>query len=189
MLKSDDELRRRAGELFRAWTLAEITGHNAESLLTLGDLVAFLIEGRPLSGEQQSFLFSNPRLRSDFKRLIEVFGHALPSAGRPILRMPALAAAASDREVNDRVFEGATVRIRPSIIGQQFFVQLTMEDPKASPSSLVIELPEENLTASSVLEPPDGEGRILMIKDIADKDDGLFVRLLRDPRSTGTFLK
>jgi hypothetical protein len=196
MPDDDQNARRRAKELYVSWTLVEDAKPVRGPFLTLGDLVAFFVEGKWFNKE---LLFSNPRLLADYQRLkreyawiraawIRAAVHATVSGPRPegtgILELSPVIAAAGDEGVDERTFEGGTVQIRPSAAGRQVYVLLTMDDPRDSPGSLLIDD-----MARTTLEPPDAEGRIFLIKDLADEDDALFVRLLRNPASTGIFLK
>src|ERR1700674_5473098 len=116
----DPDIRRRAEELYIAWTLVEDAEHRAKPALTFADLVAFLSDYNSLTHEQQRFLFSDPRLKEDFRCLKQDFAVRLrPEAGTGdtgarVLGMPAQKAAASEEgpEVRRRL-EGGELHIAP----------------------------------------------------------------------------
>ena len=190
MPDDDRDALRRVKELYVAWTLVEDAKPLRGHLLALGDLVAFFAEGKWFNKEP---LFSNPRIMADYQRLKREYAwvrvdHERRREGAATLELPPVIAAAGDEVVDDRSFGGGTVQIRPSAEGRQVYVLLTMDDPRDSPNSLLIESPDCEM-ARAALHPPDPEGRIFLIKDLTDEDDALFVRLLRNPGSTGIFLK
>ena len=186
MPTDDPKLRDRANELYAAWTLAEEAGRGDAPTLTFADLIAFLTGTRTLTAGQQGLLFSNRRLRADFQSLKEDMAVHRAAAGQAIFHMPAVAAAASEEQIDDRAFAGATVRIR--VTGRQAYVVVTLLDTQEHPSALLIESPLGEL-ARGTLPVPDENGRIMLIKDLGNADDALFVRLLRDPKSSGVFLQ
>jgi hypothetical protein len=190
MPSDDQELRRRTGELYVAWTQVEEPQLVREPILSFGDLVAWLAEGKPLKPGQQPLLFSNQRLRADFQRLkrdLAYIRHQHHETGCRILEMPAVKAAASKEELGDRAFDGAKIRIR-SGDGPIVYVRITMDDPADKPGVLLMEGPGGKM-AREKLDPSDDNGQILLIKDLANEIDRLFVELLRNPASSGTFLK
>lgn len=188
MPNENHELRRRAAQLYVAWTQVEEPPAMREPIPTFGDLVAWLVDGKQLKLEQLPLLFSNQRLRADFQRLKRDLGyvrHQRHETGHRILEMPAVRAAASQRELNDRTFDGAEVLMwsdEPIV-----YVQITMHDPADKPGAFLVEGPGG--VAREKLDQPNDKGEILLIKDLANEFDRLFVELLRNPASTGTFLK
>lgn len=189
MSSDEQELRRRASELYVAWTQVEEPPPVCQPTLTFGDLVAWLTEGKPLKPGQQPLLFSNQRLRADFQRLkrdLAYVRYQHHETGNRILEMPAVKAAASQEELGDRAFDGAKIRIR-SGDGPIVYVRITMDDPADKPGALLVEGPGGK--AREQLDPTDDNGQILLIKDLANEIDRLFIEILRNPASNGTFLK
>jgi hypothetical protein len=134
-----------------------------------------------LSREQQELLFADRRLRSDFQRLKRDL------IGSPGYREIAAAAAAADRGLDERRFEGGTVRIAASEHHTgQVFVILQFDDPANSPRALVLQSNEE--TAKLQLDKPDDEGVVQLLLDTGRDEDARVVRLLRDPEATGILI-
>ncbi len=101
-----------------------LTGRPGGRRIGVAELVQFLSDPRSeLPPEAQRLLFSNPRLRADFKRL---------KTSLRCVELPALAAA-SDGAVDQRSFEGGSVRLHPSRVGRPDLrpvpVQLADGDP------------------------------------------------------------
>ena len=108
MPDDDQNARRRAKELYVSWTLVEDAKPVRRPFLTLGDLVAFFVEGKRFNRE---LLFSNPRLLADYQRLYREYAWMRPN-GTGILELPPVIAAAGDGELEERTFEGGTVEWR-----------------------------------------------------------------------------
>jgi hypothetical protein len=150
-------------------------------------LFALLVEGVPLREEAQKFWRSDPQVRNDFERLkLEL------QAKNCGLGFPAVAAAASGSEtaMDDREFEGGSIRIRQSSRQGQIYIILRFEAPSAlanPPSALLLEGPEGEVVRLE-LPKPDADGQIILIKDASDHYDSLLIRLLRRPQTVGAFL-
>lgn len=199
MLPDDDEIMRRAEELYRTWTLVEETEASRPSAVALADLLGFLGEGRPLTHEQQRALFADSRLRAEFQCLKADFalsagaqagegGRAVEAVRRP-LEMPTQIAAASTAAADFlRPFEGGTLRICPAGIDEQVYIVITLDDPALVPRALLIEGQSRNRIEQMPLPARDGDGEIVLIKDLAEPADASLVELLRDPTATGVFL-
>lgn len=201
-MTSDNPNLHRIEDLYVAWTLAEETAPAHRAPLSIGDLVAFLAKGKPLTHAQHRALFTNPRLRADMQRLKEELAYRISGDERTesreaadtrrAFRMPALAAAATDREIDERSFDGASLRVCPSARPGHVFVILQFEDPTNTPSALLVESPEGEMVRMALPAMYlDGEGdsRITLVKDTANAADALLISLLRNPASTGIFLK
>jgi hypothetical protein len=192
----------RVEELYVAWTLAEETPAAPRPALTFGELVAFLVEGRKLTQAQQQFLFANRKLRADFQRLKQDLAHRVidrterAEARTRVFEMPALAAAASDREVDERSFDGASLRVRPSAQPGQVYIIVQFDDPASAPSALLVESAAGEMARMALTVDEKGsrrelddDGRLLLVKDLGNETDAQLVRLIRDPLSTGVFLR
>jgi hypothetical protein len=105
---------------------------------------------------------------------------------RPAFEMPAVAAAASNAELDHREFEGGHLDIHAGL-EQKVYIVFTLNDPSHSPTALSITTPE-NKTVQTALPAPEPNGRILLIKDLSKDDDKVFISLLRNPNVTGFFL-
>jgi hypothetical protein len=151
-------------------------------------LFALLVDGVPLREEAQKFWRADPQVRNDFEHLkLEL------QAKNCGLGFPAVAAAASssDDALDDRKFEGGSIRIRRSSHQGQVFIVLRFEANSAvanPPSALLLEGPEGEVVRLE-LPKPDADGQIILIKNLKDYQDSLLVQLLRRPQTVGTFLK
>jgi len=148
------------------------------SKVGVAELVQFLADPRSeLSLEAQRALFSNPRLRADFKRL---------KTSLRCVELPALAAA-SDGSVNTRSFEGGSVRIHPSRVAGQIYALFQFNWPSAPPRALLLEG-----TAGDIVKRPlpaaDASGQAVLVLDQNQPSDDIFLRLIADPTTTGSFI-
>jgi hypothetical protein len=126
----------------------------------------------------------------DFQRLkrdLALVRRRRHETGYRTLEMPAVKAAASEEQHDDRAFEGARIRVRPGD-GQIVYVRITMDDPADNPGALLVEGPAGEI-ARAGLGQFDDNGQVLLIQDLAKESDRLLVALLRNPASSGTFLK
>lgn len=175
--ETEDDIVRRADRLFAARSaLAETKPPRHR--FGIAEIVQFLNDpSRSLSPEEQRALFTDPRLRADYRQL---------KAQSTTFEMPALAAASSG-DVNTRRFDGGTIAIHPSRIPGQIYVILRFTSPGNSPRALLLES-----TAGDVLKrtlpSPDQQGEIMMVLNEKKEIDVDFLRLLADPTSTGTFI-
>lgn len=144
----------------------------------VGELVQFLADPRSeLSPEAQRALFSNPRLRADFKRV---------KASLRLVELPALAAA-SDGTVNARNFEGGSVRIHPSRVGGQVYALFQFSWPSATPRALLLQGASGDLVKRP-LPAADASGQAVLVLDRSQPSDDAFLRLIADPTATGCFV-
>jgi hypothetical protein len=177
----DDGTIRRAEDLY-VWRSVAQAASAGKPALTFVDLYRYLTDPVVLlSREQQEFLFADPRLRSDFQRLKrDLIGS--PGYGE----IPA-AAAAADRGLDERSFEGGTVRIAASEHHTgQVFVILQFDDPASSPTAIVLQSSEE--TAKLRLDKPDDQGVVQLLLDTGNQEHACIIRLLRDPEATGILI-
>ena len=202
MLPDDNDIDRRANEIYSVLTLLEEADPPSPEPLRRCHLIELLTNGKPLTVEQQRALFASPRLVAEFRCLKRDFAvalHARPetpasraSEGREdvaILELPALVAAASLGDADfERHFVGGKLRICPTGIEEQVYILITLDDPAPSPRSLVIESETRNVVLPIDLPARDADGDILLIKDLSDQADASLVALLRDPTAKGTFL-
>ncbi len=201
MLPDEDGIIRRAEELYRSWTLVEDGEPQPSAAIALADLMAFLGEGRPLSHEQQRALFTDARLRATFQSLRADFALASgrPSASgaagaqgvgpRP-LELPAQIAAASASGPDfQRPFDGGSLKVAASGVGEEVYIVITLDDPLLAPRALLIEAQGRNKMEQMALPPRDGDGEIVLIKNLSEPADAAVVEMLRDPTATGLFLR
>lgn len=173
----DDDIAPRAEKLYAARSaLAEIQPTTPR--LGVADIVQFLSDPRrSLSMEEQRTLFTDPRLRADYRRL---------KSRQSVVELPALAAA-SVGNVEVRRFDGGTVRIHRSRVADQFYVVVRFSRPAGVPRSLVLEGTNGELVKRP-LPPADASGEMMMVLDRKSAIDEAFLRLISDPTSTGSFL-
>jgi hypothetical protein len=146
--------------------------------LGVGDIVQFLSDPqRSLTMDEQRALFTNARLRADYRRL---------KSQHSVVELPTVAAA-SDGKIDARRFEGGSVRIHPSRVAGQVYVVLRFSGPAASPRSLVLESASGEIV-KRLLPAVDASGEIMLVLDRERPDDEAFLRLISDPTSMGSFL-
>lgn len=167
-----------------------------QMVVTEGDIVAFLEEGKALTHEQQRLLFADRTLRDLFRELKRQRSIALPSrgseraaSGPDVIEMPALIAAATDDGADfERRFAGGTLKINPVGIDAQVYVVFSFDDAATVSRALIVERPRDERIERLDLPPPD-DGEIVLIKDLAIPAEAELVALLRDPTATGAFLR
>jgi hypothetical protein len=177
----DDDTIRRAEDLY-VWRSVAEASQERKPGLTFRDLYRYLTDPMVLlSSEQQGLLFTDRRLRSDFQRLKrDLVG------SRGYGEIPP-AAAAADRGLGERRFEGGTVRIVASEHhAGQVFVVLQFDDPANSPRALVLHSSEES--AKLLLDKPDEEGVVQLLLDADNEENARLIRLLRNPQATGILI-
>lgn len=172
-----DDIERRAETLYAARSALAET-QQPPRRLGIAELVQFLNDPqRELTMEEQRSLFSNPRLRSDYRRL---------KSQVTVADIPMLAAASSG-DINARQFDGGTVKIHPSRVPGQIYVLLQFSAPSSAPRSMLLESTAGNLVKRP-LPQPDANGEIMMVLDQKNAVDAEFLRIITDPTSTGSFL-
>ena len=146
--------------------------------LGVGEIVQFLTGSRrSLSADEQRALFANPKLRADYRRL---------KAQLSVFELPAQAAA-SDGEVGARRFDGGSISIHPSRVAGQTYVIVRFDQPVRPPSAMVLEHPSGEFV-KRVLPQVQGDNEAMIVLDAHNADDEAFLRVLRDPTATGSFL-
>ena len=175
---AENDFAQRADRLYAARTaLAETQPPRRR--FGVAEIVQFLNDpSRALTADEQRSLFTDPRLRADYKRL-----KALATS----FEMPALAAASSGT-INARRFDGGSINIHPSRIAGQLYVILRFMTTDAAPRALVMESTSGELIKRAI-PAPDAQGEVVMVLNENDVADALFLRLLADPTSTGTFVQ
>jgi hypothetical protein len=146
--------------------------------LGVAELVQFLSDPKSeLSPEAQRLLFSNQRLRADFRRL---------KASLRCVELPALAAA-SDGAVARRAFEGGSVRIHRSRVAGQTYALFQFNWPSATPRAVLLEGASGDIVKRA-LPVADGSGQAVLVLDQNQPDDSVFLRLIADPMTIGSFI-
>jgi hypothetical protein len=175
--EAEENLAHRADRLYAARSaLAETKP--ARLRFGVAEIVQFLSDPtRSLTPDEQRSLFTDPRLRADYRRLKE---------RATSFEMPALAAASSGN-VNARRFEGGSINIHPSRIAGQLYVILRFSSPDNPPRALLLEGASGELVKRA-LPTIDQQGELMMVLNEGDAADAGFLRLLADPTSTGTFV-
>jgi len=116
------------------------------------------------------------KLRADYRRL---------KSQVAIAELPALAAASAG-DVNSRRFEGGTVSVHPSRVQGQTYVILRFSWP-TPPRFMLLEDTNGDLVKRP-LPPADANGEVMLVLDEKTTPDVSFLRMIRDPTSTGSFL-
>jgi hypothetical protein len=166
-----------ADQLYAARTAMAQAQHRPRGL-GVAELVQFLVDrNRSLSAAEQQALFASPQLRADFQRL--------KSALR-VGELPAQAAA-SDGAADTRRFEGGSVRVHPSRVAGQVYVLLQFVWPAGSPNALLLEGAGGELVKRP-LPAADGTGQVVLVLDQNSAPDQVFLQLIADPRTVGSFL-
>jgi hypothetical protein len=175
--ESENDLARRADRLYAARSAVADT-RPARRRFGVAEIVQFLNDpSRSLTPEEQRALFTDPRLRADYRRL---------KAQATTFELPALAAASSGN-VNARRFDGGTISIHPSRIPGQLYVIVRFNWPANSPRAMLLESTSGDLIKRA-LPSADQQGEVMMVLNENDDVDAGFLRLLTTPTSTGTFV-
>jgi hypothetical protein len=175
--EADENLAHRADRLYAARSaLAETTSPRLR--FGVAEIVQFLNDPtRSLTPDEQRSLFTDPRLRADYRRLKE---------RATSFEMPALAAASSGN-VNARRFDGGSINIHPSRIAGQLYVILRFNSPDNPPRALLLESTTGEFVKRA-LPTIDQQGELMLVLHENNEADAGFLRLLGDPTSTGTFV-
>jgi hypothetical protein len=172
-----DDIAQRADALYTARSAMAEAGPPRRRI-GLAEIVQYLNDpARALSMEEQRALFSDPKLRADFRRL---------KTAATVAELPALAAA-SDGDVKARRFEGGSVSMHPSRVPGQIYVILRFAESTGAPRMMLLESAAGELVKRA-LPSADQNGEITMVLDERSAADAGFLRLLADPTSTGTFV-
>jgi hypothetical protein len=176
-IETENDIARRADRLYVARSvLAE--AERPRHRFGVAEIVQFLNDpSRMLTPEEQRALFTDPRLRSDYRRLKE---------RATTFELPALAAASSGN-VNTRRFDGGSLGIHPSRMPGQFYVILRFDTPATSPRTLLLESTAGDLVKRA-LPGADPQGEVMMVLNENDDADAAFLRLLTEPTTIGTFV-
>jgi hypothetical protein len=157
------------------------------------DIVAFFEKGTPFTHAQQRLLFADPSTRERFLALKRQYAAPLPGGARApapaIVEMPTqIAAAGAQGAEFERAFAGGTLKISPVGIGEQVYVLFSFDDPAVATRVLIVERARDEQIERIELPPPDA-GEILLVKDLAVPEERALVNLLRDPNTSGVFLR
>ena len=159
----------------------------AGDAVTAADIAAFSAGTGALTHAQQRRLFADPALRDQVRALLRELAMPLPGGG--VAEMPQQVAAAGAPTASfSRPFAGGTLRVEPVGIDDQVYVVLSFDDPTAAARVLVVERPRDARLARLDLPAPE-DGEVVVVKDMALAADAELVGLLRDPGSSGVFLR
>jgi len=177
MTAENDEIAQIAGRIYAARS-ALVETKPPKHRLGIAELMRFLSDpSRSLTPDEQRALFSDSRIRSDYRRL---------KAQATVFELPALAAASSG-DVNARRFEGGTISIHPSRLAGQTYVILRFSSLANPPRMMLIESTAGDLVRRTI-PAADQQGEVMLVLDERNDADASFLRLLADPTSAGTFL-
>lgn len=187
----------RVKELYVNWTVAERRADDSHPVLPFAHLVAFFLDGTPLSRAQQAALFRSPHLRDQFQRIKSDLAWRLGTTegahhdgaiGTRIVGLPAARAAADDAQLSRREFDEGTLSLIQSAVPHHVYVLIRLRDPGHPPSRLVLEGSPPGEVAITTLPRPDPDGTIRLLKNLNVESEALFLRLLRSPTTEGTFV-
>jgi hypothetical protein len=177
MTTDTDDIAQRADRLYAARSALADT-KPPRHRFGIAEIMHFLDDpSRSLTSEEQRALFSDPRLRADYRRL---------KAQATAFEMPALAAASSGA-VNARRFEGGSITMHPSRVPGQVYVILRFSWPAGAPRMMLLESTAGDVVKRA-LPAADQQGEVVMVLDQRSDADAGFLRLLADSTSTGTFV-
>jgi hypothetical protein len=177
MTTDTDDIAQRADRLYAARS-ALADAKPPRHRFGIAEIMHFLDDpSRSLTSEEQRALFSDPRLRADYRRL---------KAQATAFEMPALAAASSGA-VNARRFEGGSITMHPSRVPGQIYVILRFNWPAGPPRMMLLENTAGDVVKRA-LPAADQQGEVIMVLDERSDADAGFLRLLADSTSTGTFV-
>jgi hypothetical protein len=177
MTTDTDDIAQRADRLYAARSALADT-KPPRHRFGIAEIMHFLDDpSRSLTSEEQRALFSDPRLRADYRRL---------KAQATAFEMPALAAASSGA-VNARRFEGGSITMHPSRVPGQVYVILRFSWPAGAPRMMLLESTAGDVVKRA-LPAADQQGELVMVLDERSEADAHFLRLLADSTSTGTFM-
>ncbi len=168
----------RADELFVAdMTMAETLP--SADLFGIVEIARFLKDpASELTPAQTRRLFADAGLRGAYRDLKT----KLEYASVPEVR------AASDGEIDERVFPQGRMRIVPARDSMQVYLRLTFLDPDPSVATmLIVEMPEGGLLKRA-LPPQDQNGEIVAILNLGNPRDAALIKALRDPSASGSIL-
>src|SRR5882757_2093824 len=130
----------------------------------IAEIVQFLSDPtRSLTPEEQRALFTDQRLRADYRRL---------KAQATTFEMPALAAASSGN-VETRRFDGGSIAMHPSRIAGQLYVIVRFDRPGGSPRAMLLESTSGDL-AKRALPAANAQGEVMMVLDQNNEADASF---------------
>lgn len=177
MPQEPSAVNQRAEDLYVARSVAETSA--APLAVSFADLVRYVSDRSVrLTAAQWKFCQEHPRLRADYRALVDKCALAL---------LPQ-AAAASHGDLEERAFPGGHLRIRPSSAAGQVYLIFAM-DPAVQASRFLLLEGADGSTARIELTEPDADGGVLVIQDtVGNQFDAIAIRLLRDPTTCGVFL-
>lgn len=177
MTTDTDDIAQRADRLYAARS-ALAAAKPPRHRFGIAEIMHFLDDpSRSLTSEEQRALFSDPRLRADYRRL---------KAQAAAFEMPALAAASSGA-VNARRFEGGSITMHPSRVPGQIYVILRFSWPAGPPRMMLLESTAGDVVKRA-LPAADQQGEVILVLDERSDADAGFLRLLADSTSIGTFM-
>jgi len=158
--------------------------------VTEGELRALLEKGMSLSHAQQRLLFTDPPTRERFLALRHQHAaYVQTPAGPAIAEMRTRIAAAGPLDDKfERPLAGGTLRINPVGIGKQVYVVFSFDDPAVATRVLILDRARDERIERVDLPLPDA-GEIVLIKDLAVPAEAALVDMLRDPSTSGVFLR
>ncbi|MCR9193401.1 MAG: hypothetical protein NXH88_01640 [Hyphomonas sp.] len=179
-MNDDDPIFERANQLFAAGQVID-TAQRPQGAIGTAEIYRSLTEpSQPITDQISRALFTSPALRAVFKSVQRRVG---------ISEMPAMAAA-SDRTLSARTFEGGEARLTPARKGTQVYLTMQM-DPSLPREPLLLILISDagNRLAKRLLPAADDMGELLVVLDRQNAEDALFLAAFEDPQSEGSFMR
>lgn len=133
---------------------------------------------RDLSAAEARALLSDPRFRADFNSM---------KVGLGCIELPALMAASGGEETSLRRFDGGRVRVHPSRVAGQVYVLFEFSWPQGPPQAVLLEGASGEVVKRA-LPAADVSGQAVLILDQKRAPDELFLRLITEPTTTGSFI-
>ena len=177
MSAADEDIWQHADRLYAA-RAAMAEAQSRPRALGVAELVQFLVDrNRSLSAAEQQALFASPQLRADFQRL---------KSQLRIVELPAQAAASAGA-TDTRRFDGGSVRLHPSRVAGQVYVLFQFTWPTGTPAAVLLEGVDGHLVKRP-LPAGDATGQVVLVLDQSSDPDQMFLQLIADPRTVGSFL-
>lgn len=176
-MSADEDIWQHADQIYAA-RAAMAQAQSGPRGLGVAELVRFLVDReRSLSVAEQQTLFASSQLRADFQRL---------KSQLRVVELPAQAAASAGN-ADTRRFEGGNVRLHPSRVAGQVYVLFQFNWPAGTPTAVLLEGAGGEFVKRS-LPAGDAAGEVVLVLDQGRAADHMFLQLIADPRTVGSFL-
>lgn len=158
-------------------SLHDALAQASHSLSVAALTTRFLAGNLLLSGDELLEVMARPALRDSWAYLIDKY---------TLAPLPVLSAAATG-DIRERPFPGGTVQCVLSTRPGQAYVKLKWGLDLPTPKRLLLQ-GHDGQTVAHVLPDPPVSNTLLLLLDLTEPADDVFLRLLLDPRTSGRFL-